>query len=169
MSKAPDYTAPLVGIRQWFVGNNMTLYSLAGNIAWPARHEMLAKCPLLPSKLSPSKHTKPPVMDCLCGLYAYYPGEKERCRKRHDWIRGIVSATGKVILCEFAFKAERMQIEALVLGEDKDIPYKKLATRYGVSLITEEEVHAYCELHEGISLGRQWPQESRERRVHEHT
>jgi hypothetical protein len=72
---APDYVAPIVGWRGWFVvepEGALRLCSIAFHTLGPPRQELVASCRSSEYRLKPelpAKHTAPEA-SCRCGIYA---------------------------------------------------------------------------------------------------
>lgn len=87
----------------------------------------------------------PPDPNCRCGWYAWYSPESTIGGELSTGIMGVVSAWGDVELHERGFRAEYVQIEALVTR----YPYTSrliggMADKYAVPLIAESEVDDFC-------------------------
>lgn len=150
----PDYTTPILGVRDWRVSPDGTLYSTTRPVPWCPHEEQSARCdrPIADSSLHsalfgasppPKLHEHDaPHLGCTCGLYAFYNEDPEPLGT--SYVRGVVLAWGKIVLCDYGFKAERMKIAALFSPPGSMDGYgpiflggshRNLAERYGVPLL----------------------------------
>lgn len=70
-----------------------------------------------------------PVKGCTCGYYAYFEDSENTSfmhSMQNDSVNGIVRATGKCIVGSQGFKAEKLEIVALICG-DQDASIKQRA------------------------------------------
>jgi hypothetical protein len=145
--QVPDYTESLIGFREWLVeeveGRALLKSSYVGRHAsktyWYPGEEKLAYCP----------HLGGISRDCTCGLYAYYQ-LPYHARKTWKWelngypkrVRGIVEASGRIILHSSGFRAERMKIVAFF---NRGPGHEALAEEYGVAAVYPENVDEFLE------------------------
>lgn len=170
---APDYAEPIIGVRAWRVDKNGLLYSTTRNTErWMPKEVKEATCDrsesivyhtsarvgALPDPRRKAITHEPPYSGCSCGLYAFY--DRRSCKEHGDrfspddsYVTGLVSAWGKVILCEYGFRSQYMKLEALVLEQETievfGFPvcvreaFKKLSGSYRVPLLSTTEVEAF--------------------------
>ena len=160
-SEAPDYTAPIFGVRQWSVSKDRILGGTGVGGEWAVGETMKARCKYLGvssdfTGLRGELH-KSPEENCGCGLYAFYGlGEAERYgdRPSGSLVRGVVSSWGDVVQCEHGVRAEYMKVEALlleqqtvrVLGSPVSVvaAHRRLAEKHGVPLILPGEIDSFA-------------------------
>jgi hypothetical protein len=173
--------APLMGVREWNVGNDGALYSTGMANTWTLGVQR-AKCesfrsysfsythsptsmPWVNDYESYSGHPAP-YKGCGCGLYGFY--DREALKKHGDGfaqkegVSGVVSAWGKIIRCAYGFRAEYMKVEAFIVekesmewwGSSIDLlpAHRFLAEMHGVPLIKPDEVSAFMGLSGGSVL-----------------
>ena len=118
---APDYAAPIVGWRGWFVveaEGAFRLCSIVHHTLWPPRQELVASCRRSGHRLKPelpAKHTAPEAA-CRCGIYAsesaavatpFLSGSRTPARQSLGFVLGRVSLWGKVVECQRGWRGER--------------------------------------------------------------
>lgn len=118
---APDYAAPIVGWRGWFVVESegaFRLCSIIHHTHWPPRQELVASCR---SNEQGSKPEAPaghaaPEAACRCGIYAcesaaaatpFLSGSRLPARQTLGFVLGRVSLWGKVVECQRGWRGER--------------------------------------------------------------
>jgi hypothetical protein len=118
---APDYVAPIVGWRGWFVveaEGALRLCSIVYHTLWPPRQELVASCRggehrLVPEL--PAEHTAPEAA-CRCGIYAcesaaaaasFLRSSRAPARQTLGLVLGRVSLWGKVVECQRGWRGER--------------------------------------------------------------
>jgi hypothetical protein len=140
--QAPDYTQPLIGFREWLVtevdGQSMLRSAYMGygpTNYWHRGQEKTALC----SHVEISS-------ECNCGLYAYYDrltfASNTALRYPPNHVRGIVEASGRIILHETGFRAERMQIIAFI---SRNHGHEALAQEYGVAAVPWHNIREFVE------------------------
>lgn len=155
MSEVPDYVAPLLGVRQWAVTRSLRLrsayfpYSFVPS--WRVGGEYVASCA--------THGTAAPEVRCGCGLYAHYDLLLSR---KLGWIsrnmvRGIVAASGDIVLHQRGFRAERMRLVALIFERRHNLRQRLrlvlLSWRYRVPLLTNEcEFCEFWESYRGVKI-----------------
>ena len=182
MAERRKIEAPILGVREWGVDEDGTLLSIGVGGEWRPREVQVAECKtsagwgpssfrmnahgqIVYHRREPEEAHESPHKGCGCGLYAFY--NHETCKENGDGIegggiRGVVSAWGRVIRCEYGIKAEKMRLEALIceresmryMGANVGIKgaQRDLAHRHGVPLITPEEIPAFVGLHGGVVM-----------------
>jgi hypothetical protein len=168
--------SPLMGVREWNVGKDGKLGSTSRGGVW-SEGTQKATCKggagfynySLDSYdlLGPVPSHPAPHKGCGCGLYAFYTQDSlikygDNFTSRIDGVSGVVSAWGKIIRCEYGFRAEYMRVEAFIMehaersfwGTTVDFrgAYEALAKKYGVPLIKSYEVSAFIGLSGGSVL-----------------
>ena len=148
MSAAPDYIEPTVGWRVWRVadaGSGARLLSVAYDVPWPPRSELVAECfrrPRVRLRLRRARacdHAAPRER-CTCGIYA--AGRPEGLAHYLDddgweqhtrWplvhrVIGRVFLCGQVIECEHGFRASHAYPAHLYLPrrDGHDRPLRRL-------------------------------------------
>jgi len=118
---APDYPAPILGWRGWFVveaGGALRLCSIVYHTLWPPRQELVASCRSGEHRLKPelpAGHSAPEA-DCRCGIYAcesaaaatpFLNGSRTPARQTLGFVLGRVSLWGKVVECQRGWRGER--------------------------------------------------------------
>jgi ATP-dependent Clp protease protease subunit len=118
---APDYVAPIVGWRGWFVveaEGALRLCSIVYHTLWPPRQELVASCRSQRVQVeagAAAEHTAPEAT-CRCGIYAcesageglprWCPRAAEEGRGP-GLVLGCVSLWGKVVECQRGWRGER--------------------------------------------------------------
>lgn len=165
----------LAGVREFTVTDDGNLGGLVHGGAWEPDKPHRATCAKgeaiglgRPSTYSirigswddhyaPRRPHDAPDYDCQCGFYSF--NSLEEADKAGDGfqfpnrIRAVVSAWGDVIICEHGFRAEWMQIEAIVkqptfawgVEIDATAAWARIADRYSVPVIEVPEVAEFCE------------------------
>ena len=169
------YDKRIAGFRSWKVDEQSNLTGIAHRYPWPAGEEAVASCGLGPGA---------PHVGHRCGFNAFYrfsEWEEQEAgvyRKLTSGRRyamfthggvfdaattvvGVVSASGRAILCETGWQSERARVEALIAyGTEMDALGGKvsvrplldaIAARYGVPVISPEEAEAFCSV-EGLEV-----------------
>lgn len=138
--KTPDYTAPVMGVREWELPSgfpkNTVLQSVAVNLrGWAPGKLMEAVC--LYCETAPEKPAsargrleiaaleedhEPPMRDCSCGLYAYYDFDSaiqlgNYMPELGQGVRGVVAAQGKIWPHDLGFRAQKMRIVAFIYDD----------------------------------------------------
>jgi hypothetical protein len=118
---APDYVAPIVGWRGWFVveaEGALRLCSIVYHTLWPPRQELVASCRSSECRLKPelpAKHTAPEAA-CRCGIYAcesaagatpFLSCSRTPARQTLGLVLGRLSLWGKVVECQGGWRGER--------------------------------------------------------------
>lgn len=161
---AEPVAEPLVGFRRWgcrrgalysgiFVAGRFVPNPALGMIAprarpvpWPAGADRVAKCFALRGHDAPHR-------DCTCGFSAYYelPDDPEMPAPEAIW--GAIVAWGRIIECEWGFRAQYARPIAL-LDRHNPADYMKHGKRaaraadaYGVPLLADAELVAYAGWH----------------------
>lgn len=108
---APDYAAPIVGWRGWFVVESegaFRLCSIIHHTHWPPRQELVASCRSNEHRSKPevpAGHAAPEAA-CRCGIYAcesaaaatpFLSGSRTPARQTLGFVLGRVSLWGKVV------------------------------------------------------------------------
>jgi hypothetical protein len=129
----------LRGYRRWKVFDSGYLASTFMFHAYASGTEV-ASCILAPEGVD---HPAP-VVDCTCGLYAYYRATTVAPPWRHPIVPpvvgqpfGVVTVAGRVILGTRGMRAERMTIHALVTKD------AALGERYGVPIYRSRKALLY--------------------------
>jgi hypothetical protein len=168
--------SPLMGVREWSVGNDGELGSTGMGGVW-SKGTQKATCKSNVFGVTfryhadefamPNQRHRAPHKSCGCGLYAFYNHDAlikhgDNISAKLDGISGVVSAWGKIIRCEYGFRAEYMKLEALIIehaersfwGTTLDMreAYRSLAERHGVPLIKSYEISAFMGLSGGSVL-----------------
>lgn len=116
---APDYVAPIVGWRGWFVVEAEGALRLCSIVypLWPPRQELVASCRSGEYRLKPelpAKHTAPEAA-CRCGIYAcesaagatpFLSCSRTPARQTLGLVLGH-SLWGKVVECQGGWRGER--------------------------------------------------------------
>lgn len=157
---------PLMGVRDFAVHMDGYLRSpVADDVVWTPDTVQGATCHTNAQRvaLEHEKHAAP-ESDCRCGCYAYYSTQEQ---DRHGGVSpavqpvgAVVSAWGDVVLHDVGFRAEYMQVEAIVmLGDVEEYhlatgsdltpaelvqSWHQLAERYAVPLLAPSEADAFC-------------------------
>lgn len=142
------FRATLRGYREWSISRLGRLQSLSRATTW-GRVPLHAECriPLffLPTRRKAAACEDPPQPGCKCGIYAWYEPQvvrpllgpnpettttellKKRLRSSYhtNYAFGVIRASGVIMPHEFGFRAEKAEIEALLVGEDVSLPYYK--------------------------------------------
>lgn len=157
MSEAgtPDFPTSLVGVREFSVdhekGRLHPLHELG--FPWKPGEDQRALCSGrtfgMPEEYDHDTDGAP-VAGCTCGLHSYYNLETlhtqgDRTAQHGGGAAGVVSAWGRIILCEYGFRAQYMRLEAIICGRPSVqimgkminlVPaWESLARSYGVPLI----------------------------------
>jgi hypothetical protein len=118
---APDYVAPIVRWRGWFVveaAGALRLCSIVYHTLWPPRQELVASCRSREYRLKPelpAKHTAPEAA-CRCGIYAcesaagatpFLSCSRTPARQTLGLVLGRLSLWGKVVECQRGWRGER--------------------------------------------------------------
>ncbi len=140
---------PLVGFRTWMVESDGVLHSVVNQVLVPWRTPVLsARCDwhAREREAQPRRYSRtstpctPPERECHCGIYAYY----EPCEDGLH-ISGAVVCWGRVVECVDGFRAEHAKIIAL---RESCLPRGRMdavADRYGVPVLSADEIVAYGE------------------------
>lgn len=169
--QTPDQTLerPLMGVREFAIGDDGYLRSPVVDVhPWLPDTVERAECHGNPASARYEREAHDvPGNNCKCGYYAFYSTEAQM---EHGGgypdikpLRAVVSAWGDVITHDVGFRAEYMQIEALVVWENQeDYPlitgsslspaeavqeWHQLAERYAVPLLAPSEGDAFCRQH----------------------
>lgn len=118
---APDYAAPILGWRSWFVveaAGALRLCSIVYHTLWPPRRELVASCRGGEHRLRPelpAGHGAPEA-DCRCGIYAcesaaaathFLSRSRTPARQTLGFVLGRVSLWGEVVECQRGWRGER--------------------------------------------------------------
>lgn len=118
---APDYAAPIVGWRGWFVVESegaFRLCSIVHHTHWPPRQELVASCHSSEHGLKAERSAEhaAPEAGCRCGIYAcesaaaatpFLGGSRMPARPTLGFVLGRVALWGKVVECERGWRGER--------------------------------------------------------------
>ena len=137
--EAPDYLEAVIGYRAWHLGDDGVLkpwtftalpWSAGVNRAVCARDD---------------RH-RPPVADCMCGLYALADPSDRRLHLQGEQIVGAIAAWGDLEVHRTGFRAQEACIVALALpdraGVDQRDRLERAAARYGVALVPAGDLSA---------------------------
>lgn len=166
--KPPEIVETRVaGFRSWRA-NKGQLRALHRDVVWTPGGNR-ASCP--------THGSQAPVIDCECGFNSFYRFDEwerqegdpngdphELFLRRHDpktIVCGIASASGRTVLHETGWHAEKARVEALIAYRP-DIPalgghvsvrplLEAIAKTYGVPVISPEEAEMFCSV-EGLEL-----------------
>lgn len=140
------FRATLRGYREWSISRLGRLQSLTRATTW-GRLPLTAECrvPLffLPVKRKAASCESPPQPGCKCGIYAWYeprmtqawgdasdPGKtagllekRMQTPTRVNYAFGVIKAYGTIMPHEIGFRAEKAEIEALLVREGTDLSY----------------------------------------------
>jgi glycine cleavage system H lipoate-binding protein len=144
MSAAPDYVEAVIGYRAWHLEDDGLLrpwtftslpWHLGTNSAVCARDV---------------RH-RPPVADCMCGLYALSDPSDRRLDFRADQAVGAIAAWGDLEVHRTGFRAEHACVVALALPDRADLAQRerleRAAARYGVPLVPALELSREARRH----------------------
>ncbi|QEC48485.1 hypothetical protein FSW04_13515 [Baekduia soli] len=139
MSQAPDFLQAVVGYRAWHVGEDGLLrpWTFAA-LAWEpgANTAVCAR---------DARH-RPPVADCMCGLYALSDPGDRRLNFRADQAVGAVAAWGDLEVHRTGFRAEHACVLALALPTRCEVGARDrlvaAAARYDVPLVRADGLSA---------------------------
>ncbi|HEU4974227.1 MAG TPA: SCP2 sterol-binding domain-containing protein [Baekduia sp.] len=139
MSEAPDYVEAVVGYRAWHVDEDGVLQPWTfSSLPWhPGTNTAVCARDV--------RH-RPPVGDCMCGLYALTDPGDRRLDFRADQAVGAIAAWGDLEVHRTGFRAEHACVVALALPDRAgDVQHDRLAraaARYGVPLVPAHELSA---------------------------
>jgi hypothetical protein len=105
---APDLIVPIVGFRQWRLGDGV-LTSMYDSGRWPEA-SIAARCD------RGHGESEVPVKDCTCGVYAYYdPCPRTASAATPDLVGGAVVLWGRIEAHQYGMRAKHARIVALAL------------------------------------------------------
>lgn len=158
----------LAGVREFMVTDDGDLGGLVYGGIWKPDKPWRATCaksdpgrPFSLPRLSEDYYSRGfhdvPAFDCQCGFYSF--GSLEEADRAGDGfsfphrVRAVVSAWGNVVICEHGFRAEWMQIEAIIKQPtfawgaeiDASAAWARIAARYSVPVVDEKDVPEFCE------------------------
>jgi glycine cleavage system H lipoate-binding protein len=136
---APDYLEAVVGYRAWHVADDGLLR--------PWTFTALPWEPGVNRAVCARDHRhRPPVGDCMCGLYALTDPGDRRLDFRADQAVGAIAAWGDLEVHRTGFRASEACIVALTLparvGVDRQDRLERAAARYGVPLVPAADLSA---------------------------
>lgn len=141
------YPGTLRGYRAWgTVGTpRLGLQALAFGTVWtPGVNEAICQMyrgrNAMYDRFQPEEHQSP-MLGCTCGFYATYDQSfPNSVLKRPTYLfvdpspQGSIKASGRIILGTKGFRAEKVELEALVRFPTGGMPYGQLAEVYNVPL-----------------------------------
>lgn len=132
MSEAPDFSEAVVGYRAWHVDEDGLLrpWTFTG-LPW-AQGVNDAICARAP-------HHRPPVSDCMCGIYALTDPSDRRLNFRGDQVVGAIAAWGDMEVHRTGFRAQHACVVALAAPRRVDPETERrlelAARRYDVPIV----------------------------------
>jgi glycine cleavage system H lipoate-binding protein len=148
---APDFLEAVVGFRAWHLDGDGLLRPWTFTALPWAPGINRAVC-------ARDVRHRPPVGDCMCGLYALSDPSDRRLDFRADQAVGAIAAWGDLEVHRSGFRAQEACITALALpdraGVDQRDRLERAAARYGVPLVAARELSA-----EGFRHGAPLPEE----------
>lgn len=135
MSEAPDFTEAVVGYRAWHVDDD--------GILRPWTFRGLPWSPGVNAAICARSSThRPPVSDCMCGIYGLVDPSDRRLNFRGDQVVGAIAAWGDMEVHRTGFRAEQACVVALTLPARCDAETERrlynAAKRYDVPLVPPE-------------------------------
>lgn len=152
----PDFSAPIVGVREWrieakLMQTGFSLKSLAAADVWRPKEVKKAKCT---TRLKTNCGGAPSLY-CTCGLHAFYSHYLYRMKGNAlevggRGIAGIVTGWGRFCEDQWGFRSEYMQLEALIAPKRRLARARSLSTTYSVPLISVDEIDLFIENLDGV-------------------
>jgi glycine cleavage system H protein len=141
---APDFVEPVIGFRAWHIDDDGLLRPWTFNrLAWDPGVNR-AQC-------ARDRRHRPPVTDCMCGLYALTDPSDHRLHLQGDQAVGAIAAWGDLEVHRTGFRAEHACVVALALPEHADDDQRerleRAAARYDVALVKPRELSAAARRH----------------------
>lgn len=144
MDEAPDLVEAVIGYRAWHVdGDGLLRPWTFSSLAWQpgVNTAICARDP---------RH-RPPVADCMCGLYALNDPADRRLDFRADQAVGAIAAWGDLEAHRTGFRAEHACVVALGLPDRADGEQRealaRAAARHGVPLVAARCLSAEARRH----------------------
>jgi glycine cleavage system H lipoate-binding protein len=134
---APDFVEAVVGYRAWHIEDDGLLRPWTFTaLPWqPGANAAVCARDV--------RH-RPPVADCMCGLYALTDPSDRRLDFRADQAVGAIAAWGDLEVHRTGFRAEHACITALALpvraGYEQRDALARAAERYGVPLVAADRL-----------------------------
>lgn len=154
MTGAPDFFEPLIGFRAWHVDAQGRL------TPWAFPHEAWTPGPNRARCHSASAH-RPPVAECMCGLYGLTRTDDHRLNFADDQAVGAIAAWGDIEAHRTGFRAEWACVTALAepprsASSAKRARIDRAATRYDVPLVPRDQLFAEAQRHGAPLPVRTW-------------
>ena len=152
-SGAPDLLGPVIGFRQWRLGDGVKR-SMYADAEW-VDGRAVARCGIdgPGDEPLPPCCDAPPGSDCRCGLYAWYrPVPRLASAGVADLVAGAVALWGAVELHATGMRAERGAVVALelpLMGRRKRRRVEALAATLGVEVVPAAGLDAAAARHGG--------------------
>lgn len=169
--RAPDYTAPLYGVREWKVGMDHLLYPLISSRARSIkpgevrdavcnRQQMtsLAWMYMQHAKEPPDPEHDVPERGCTCGYHAWinyrnWSVQNFPTTLLHDRrVVGVAAASGKIWPHEHGFRALRMWPAAVFVSTRFDSFHNPVAKKYDIPLLSPWQFEEFVADRGGVLL-----------------
>jgi glycine cleavage system H lipoate-binding protein len=142
--RAPDFVEPVVGYRAWHVDDDGMLRPWTFTALPWHRGVNDAVC------ARDARH-RPPVADCMCGLYALTDPSDRRLHLQHDQAVGAIAAWGDLEVHRTCFRAQHACVVALALpdraSDEQRERLERAAARYAIELVPPPLLSAAARRH----------------------
>lgn len=156
---APDLIVPIVGFRQWRLGDGV-LTSMYDAGLWPEA-SITARCDRGHAEVDV------PAKDCTCGVYAYYdPCPRTASAATPDLIGGAVVIWGRIEAHQYGMRGKNARIVALELPLSRGRKRRAVieaAERLGVPAVPHRSLKAIALQHGAVLQPSLRPKKTRTR------